>query len=115
MSEEIRAKVGVRLKEERDRLGWSQAALADAAGASRRAVVAWEGGNTVPGADALALLSQHGYDVLYIVIGQRTPVSAASLTPDQARLVDHYMRADEQGRAAARIVLSSLANQKSPE
>lgn len=112
MSEEIRASVGARLKEERDRLEWSQAALADAVGASRRAVVAWEGGVTVPGADVLALLAQHGYDVLYIVAGQRTPASTQSLTPDQAALIDNYNHADEEGRAAARRVLSSLAKQK---
>lgn len=112
MSEEIRASVGTRLKEERERLGWSQAALADAVGASRRAVVTWEGGATVPGADALAALAPHGYDVLYIVVGQRTPISKQALTPDEAALLDNYKHADEAGRAAARTVLSSLAKQK---
>ena len=112
MSEEIRAAVGARLKEERERLEWSQAALAEAAGASRRAVVAWEAGATVPGADALATLARHGYDVLYIVVGQRSGPIESRLTPDEAALLDNYQHSDEEGRAAARRVLSSLAQQK---
>ncbi|WP_354399262.1 helix-turn-helix transcriptional regulator [Variovorax sp. OAS795] len=109
MSKEIRASVSARLKKERERLGWSQAALADAASAARRTVGAWESGATVPGADALALLAQHGFDALYIVTGQRTPSTFASLTPEQAMLIDDYKRADQNGQAAARRVLSSLA------
>ncbi|QRY30567.1 helix-turn-helix transcriptional regulator [Variovorax sp. PDNC026] len=112
MSEEIRARVGERLKEERDRLGWSQATLAETAGASRRAVVAWEGGATVPGADALAVLAPHGFDVLYIVVGRRSGPVESRLTPDEAALLDNYQHSNEEGRAAARTVLSSLANQK---
>ncbi|WP_081271635.1 helix-turn-helix domain-containing protein [Variovorax paradoxus] len=112
MSEEIRAHVGARLKEERDRLGWSQATLAETAGASRRAVVAWEGGVTVPGADALAALAPHGFDVLYIVIGQRSAPVESRLSPDEATLLKNYQHSDAEGRAAARTVLSSLAKQK---
>ena len=94
MSEEIRASVGARLKEERERLEWSQAALAEAAGASRRAVVAWESGATVPGADSLAALAKHGYDVLYIVVGQRSAPVESRLTPDEAALLDNYQHSD---------------------
>lgn len=90
----------------------SQAAMAEAVGASRRAVVAWEGGSTAPGADELAVLASAGFDVLYVVAGVRTPRASDALTADEAALVDNYQNADEEGRAAARRVLSSLAKQK---
>lgn len=109
MSEEIRAHVGARLKEQREAKGMSQGAMGEIAGASRRSVVAWESGVTVPGADELSRLAGVGFDVLYIVTGQRTPRAADALAPDEAALVDNYKNSDEEGRAAARRVLSSLA------
>lgn len=109
MSEEIRALVGARLKEEREHAGLSQAAMGEIAGASRRAVVAWEAGATVPGADELSRLAVAGFDILFVVTGHRTPRAADALAPDEAALVDNYKHADEEGRDAARRVLSSLA------
>lgn len=51
---------------------------------------------------------------LDFVTGQ--PISGAAvkttLSPDEAALLDNYQHADEEGRIAARRVLSSLAKQK---
>lgn len=109
MNEEIRILVGARLKEERERLGLSQNALAEAAGVSKRSVAAWEGGESTPGADDIAQLMGHGVDVLYVIAGSKTPRAADALSPEEAALVDNYKHSDEEGRAAARRVLSSLA------
>lgn len=109
MSEEIRILIGSRLKEERERLGLSQAALAEAAGVSKRSVAAWEGGESMPGADDIAQLVAHGIDALYVIAGSKTPQASASLSPEESALVDNYKHSDEEGRAAARRVLSSLA------
>lgn len=109
MNEEIRNLVGGRLKEERERLAWSQAVLAEVATVSKRSVAAWESGETAPGADVLALLSVKGVDVLYVLTGQRTPQAVGTLSAEESALLDNYNHSDEEGRAAARRVLSSLA------
>lgn len=80
MSDKIRANIGIRLKEERERLEMSQATLAEVVGGSRRAVVAWESGGTVPGADALADLAVKGVDVFYVITGQREALNQAALS-----------------------------------
>ena len=112
MSEEIRSLLGSRLKEERERVGLTQDSLGSVAGVSRRAVVEWEKGGTTPSGEALALISQKGIDVLFVLTGQRTPQASASLSQEEAALLDNYQHADDEGRAAARRVLSSLAQQK---
>lgn len=90
MNEEIRNIVGRRLKEEREKLAWPQAVLADVAGVSKRSVAAWESGESAPGADVLAVLSGKGVDVLYVLTGQHTPSDAASLSMEEAALVLRY-------------------------
>ena len=112
MHEEIRLSLGVRLREERERLGFSQTSFAELGGVSLRTEQDWERGVSAPKSDFLAVAADHGIDVLYVITGQRTPVAATSLTNDEKALVDNYNHADEEGRAAARRVLSSLAKQK---
>ncbi|CAN7258457.1 XRE family transcriptional regulator [Variovorax sp. LjRoot84] len=112
MEEEIRVSIGARLREERERLNLSQDAFAKLGEASLRAEQDWERGVSAPKADFLAVAAAKGVDVLYVLTGQRTPRAAESLTPEQAALVDNYNHADDEGRAAARRVLSSLAQQK---
>lgn len=109
MGDELRTLVGARLKEERERLGLSQSDFAAIGGASKRSQIEWEKGTLVPNAEFLAAVAAHGVDVLFVITGQRVPVAAAALAPDEAALVDNYKHADEEGRAAARRVLSSLA------
>lgn len=74
-------KMGIpaRLKEERERVGLSQAALAEKIEATKRSVINWEGGASSPSADVLAKIGRAGLDVLYILTGQRMlPASAAA-------------------------------------
>lgn len=63
--------IGSRLKEERERLGLSQAAFAGLAGASKRAQIDWEKDATSPNAAALSAFADAGADVLYILTGAR--------------------------------------------
>ena len=112
MSEKYRISFGERLRSERERLQLTQEQFADVGGASKRAQAAWEKGDQVPNAEFLASVATIGVDVLYVVTGQRMPLSADTLSTDEAALVDNYQHADEEGRAAARRVLSSLAKQK---
>jgi transcriptional regulator with XRE-family HTH domain len=75
-----------RLKEERQRVGLSQTALASLAGASKSAVVSWEKGASAPTAPAISEMAAAGMDVLYILTGRRTndrPDNAVNQIEDQ--------------------------------
>jgi len=101
--------LGERLKEERERLGLTQIALALAVGQSREMIGKYERGASEPGAAALAAWADVGIDVLFVLTGQRTPKSVQALSPEQTALLDNYESATEEDRAVARRVLSSLA------
>ncbi|GKS83234.1 helix-turn-helix domain-containing protein [Acidovorax sp. SUPP1855] len=104
MNEEIRKIVGGRLKEERERLGWSQGTLAEVSFVSKRSVAAWESGETAPGGDALAIMSISNVDVRYVLTGTREAIHVDELASDEADLVKLYKRADVQGRSAVQAV-----------
>lgn len=69
--------IGTRLKEERERLGYTQDAFAEIVGAKRRALIEWEKGNTSPTLASLDLWGSVGVDVIYVMTGSREsrPVS----------------------------------------
>lgn len=113
MAEEIRLLLGARMREERERLGFSQSAFADLGHVSLRAEQDWERGVSAPKADFLAVAVTHGVDVLYILTGQRLAAVESRLSPDELTLLDNYKRTNEEGRVAARLILSSLAQAKS--
>ncbi|HLD67833.1 MAG TPA: helix-turn-helix transcriptional regulator [Pseudomonas sp.] len=70
--------IGERLREERERLGKSQAEFAEVAGVTRKTLFGYESGVRTPDAGALASWGLVGIDVLYVVTGQRLapPMSA---------------------------------------
>lgn len=104
MNEEIRKLVGSRLKDERERLGWSQPKLAEVSFVSKRSVAAWESGDTAPGADALAIMSISNVDVLYVLTGVRKSLAADGLAPDESTLLAAYKSADSSGKDALQAV-----------
>src|SRR5450830_1581318 len=108
MSEEIRKSIGERLKLERERCVWSQATFAEHSDVSKRAVAAWEAGESTPGADALTLLSREGVDVLFILTGARTTPAESSLSIDEAALLNAYRRIDSQTPVSARQVVGQF-------
>ena len=61
-----------RLREERERMGFSQQGIADVLGVTKQTQFQYEKGNNSPKADYLAKLSQIGADVQYILTGERT-------------------------------------------
>ena len=73
-----------RIKEERERLGYSQTAFAALAEASKHSQINWEKGIGTPTASVLAAWAPHGVDVLYILTGQRQAQTGVTLTPRQA-------------------------------
>ena len=80
----MRLEIGVRLREERERLGFSQQAFAEIGGASKRSQVEWEKGAQVPNAEFLAHIATRGADVAYIVTGVRA-LSAKEIEADLDR------------------------------
>ena len=63
--------IGERLKEERKRLGLSQARLCELMGISRKTLFGYETGERSPTAVFLAALCDHQFDVDYILKGTR--------------------------------------------
>jgi len=114
MNEEIRKVIGSRLKDERERLGWSQPKLADVSFVSKRSVASWESGESAPGADALAVMSISNVDVLYVLTGVRRSPAADSLDQEESALLAAYKAADMAGKDALQSV-AVLATRATPQ
>lgn len=115
-----------RLVEERKRLGLNQTEFGELGSVSKDAQFNYEKGSRRPDTAYLEAIARHGVDVAYLLTGVRMPLSPSAatggggsplaedgvprmVTKEQAALLDNYEHADEEGRAAARRVLSSLA------
>jgi transcriptional regulator with XRE-family HTH domain len=105
-----------RLKEERKRLGLTQALWGAQVGVSADAQLNYENGSRAPTSDYLERAAVYGMDVLYLLTGNRTPVRQriiAAVENDQSTvdtlpvlvlderaqaLVANYAAADEEGK-----------------
>ncbi|MDD0837010.1 XRE family transcriptional regulator [Curvibacter sp. HBC61] len=90
---------GIRLRQERERLGFSQSDFAALVPVTRKTMFNWESGAGQVASDALAVWAGSGLDVLYVVTGQRA-LSAAGLSARHLRLLSLFDSTDEPGRAA---------------
>lgn len=82
--------LGARLKEERKSLGLSQQQFAAIGGVEANAQGKYESGERAPRSDYLAALGDKGVDVLYVLFGQRTPLSTESLNDAEREVIVHY-------------------------
>lgn len=87
-----------RLKVQRKTLGFSQQGLADACGIVLRTQQNYDAGTRNPDSEYLAKLHGLGFDVLYLVTGQRGTPAAPVLSRRAAALVDNYENTDEVGK-----------------
>ena len=71
-SQEFPVEFGVRLKDERERLGRSQHAFGEIGGVGKLAQLNYEKGVRVPSVDYLRRLGEHGVDVAYLLTGHRS-------------------------------------------
>nr|WP_247190200.1 helix-turn-helix domain-containing protein [Escherichia coli] len=95
--------IGLRIKEERDRLSLTQQGLADAIGVAKRTFIDWEKDRTSPTAVQLSALSEIGVDVLYVVTGVRSqPVVAPYMSQEKKELMDAF---DEMSPEQRRAIL----------
>lgn len=90
--------ISQRIQEERKRLGLTQEAAAEKMGSTKRSLINWEGGASLPGADALARFDEIGADVLYILTGR---LDTSKLSSDEALVVQMYRSASPPVKAAA--------------
>lgn len=70
--------IGLRLKEERERLGFTQTAFAELASTTKKSQIDYEKDITQPKAGYLADIAQVGADVLYIITGTKTDTQSKS-------------------------------------
>lgn len=96
--------IGIRLKEERERLGLSQLALGEIGGVKKLAQLNYEKGERFPDASYLLAISHIGIDIQYVVTGAR---SAALLPDDETELIKHYRAAPLAVKAAALAALTA--------
>ncbi len=89
--------IGERLKEERERLKFTQPALAAIAGTTKKSQIDYEKDLTQPKAGYLAAVARIGLDVQYVITGERC---AGSLTPDEQELLTHFRAAPLAVKAA---------------
>ncbi|MGV5420817.1 helix-turn-helix domain-containing protein [Pseudomonas aeruginosa] len=106
--------LGARLREERERLGFTQPAFAALVGAAKRTQIGWEQGRTAPDAAALSIWASHGMDVLYVVTGMRSdalPIPKMDpLSRREQALISNYRGSSEEGRRAIEGAASGLAH-----
>ncbi|MCE6957146.1 peptidase S24, partial [Acinetobacter baumannii] len=63
--------IGARLKEERERLGYTQPVFAELAGTTKKSQIDYEKDLTQPKAGYLAAIAEVGADIGYIVTGNK--------------------------------------------
>lgn len=96
--------IGIRLKEERERLGATQPVFAEVAGAKKRTLIDWEKGVSSPTAVQLSALAGIGVDVMYVLTGQRVNSQPNALSPRETALLDNYRHCDADGQSAVEQV-----------
>ncbi len=106
----VRMSIFLRLREERERLGFSQEAFGVLGGVQKRAQINYEKGERHPDSAYLAAIAAAGADVLYILTGQRSqPVPPAQELPRQEQeWLALYRNSSEEVRAALKAAGNEL-------
>ncbi|OCG02933.1 helix-turn-helix domain-containing protein [Gilliamella sp. wkB112] len=89
--------IGLRLKEERERMGLSQVAMGEIANVKKLTQLNYEKGERFPDALYLSTLANFGLDVQYVVTGIRT---TSNLSVDEQDLIDKFRTAPLAVKAA---------------
>ena len=93
--------IGVRLREERDRLDMNQTDFAEAVGATRKTQFNYESDQRRPDADFLAAAAAIGVDVMYVLTGKHGPApQAPTLTSEERLLLDYFRDASKDVKRA---------------
>lgn len=93
--------VSFRLKSERERLGLSQAVIAAQAEVALKTVGRWEKEIAIP-SDKLSLLKNLGFDVLYVLLGER---AEGFLSENESLIINKYRQADHETQTKMYMLL----------
>lgn len=100
--------ISIRLAEERKRLGYSQAKLAEFVGVARETQISYESGKTMPNTEYFEKILAINADVAFIFTGKRT--RPLFLPDDELVLLDNYRLIDSQeDKKALRRICFALA------
>tara|TARA_Y100001001_G_scaffold114491_1_gene112139 strand:+ start:4621 stop:4998 length:378 start_codon:yes stop_codon:yes gene_type:complete len=97
-----------RLREERKALGLDQQQIADALDVSLKTVGRWEKNIAIP-SDKLAGLATQGFDVVYVLTGQRMPRPVEGLSERESAVLDNFRSLPEEDRASVQRLTNALA------
>lgn len=104
--------IGGRLKEERERLGFSQTEFGELGGVKKLAQIHYEKDERQPGAGYLSSVAAKGVDVMYVLTGQRTSAEY-SLNRKEEALLDNYRHCvAEDQKAIYRVALSAAKKEE---
>lgn len=105
---EMNVGIGERLKEERERLGFSQTDFAALAGASKNSQYNYEKSERTPDAAYLAAVAEKGVDILYVVTGTATPQVVEGFTAAENKLVNQFRALPEPDQAAVQRIVGAM-------
>jgi transcriptional regulator with XRE-family HTH domain len=104
-----------RLKEERERLGFTQPDFAGLAGTTKKTVIDYEKGKTSPKASFLEAIARVGADVSYIITGIKSVIAEKqagyAFTPDKADLLDYFEHCSEEDKRTIRRMAELCAKE----
>ena len=92
--------IGPRLREERERLELTQREFGQVGGVEPNAQGKYENGERSPRADYLAAVSAIGVDILYVVLGHRTPLAEQALSGGEEQVLETYRTLPTSGQTA---------------
>ena len=103
--------INLRLRELRLNAQMTQEAMGAVGGVRKQAQHLYESGERRPDSEYLERLASNGFDVLYILTGQRSQVVAPQdlLPPDERILLDNYRAAPDAVRAGIKTTLGAFA------
>ncbi len=102
--------IGDRLREERERLGFSQPAFAGLAETTKKSQIDYEKGVTFPKANYLEVIAKVGADIQYIVTGVR---AANKLDPAEQLFLERFRGAPKAIQDEALLTLLGQQGQPS--
>lgn len=99
--------VCLRLKDEREKIRITQQDVAAELNVSLKTVTRWENSIPIP-SDKLGALMRLGFDVYYVLTGQRSPTTEV-LTLRETCMLENYRALAEEDKAAMQRVSHALA------
>ncbi|CAK0759205.1 hypothetical protein CCP3SC5AM1_2630002 [Gammaproteobacteria bacterium] len=107
---------GERLKEERIRLGFTQASFGALAGVQKMTQSRYESGNTSPNVDYFECIAKYGVDITYILTGSRIagivlPEEVEVLKPDEREILSYYRKSPVSIRSNIKAIIIAFAQQ----